>query len=52
MILKRDEAFRAVCELRTPTDATHYQIGTGMFVSSSAGENSFYGWIVTANHVA
>ena len=52
MILKRDEAFRAVCELRTPIDGTRFRIGTGMFVSSSVGENKFYGWIVTANHVA
>ena len=52
MIIKRDEAFRAVCELRTPTDLNRFNIGTGMFVSSSAGENRKFGWIVTANHVA
>ena len=52
MILRRDDAFRAVCELRTPIDQSSAKVGTGMFVSSPAGNNSIYGWIVTANHVA
>ena len=52
MIIKRDDAFMAVCELRTPVSPTQFCIGTGMFVSSSAGNDKFFGWIVTANHVA
>ena len=52
MILRRDEAFRTVCELRTPCSDGGVSIGTGMFVSSSAGLNKLYGWIVTASHVA
>lgn len=53
MIIKRDEAFMAVCEIRTQIDANNANVGTGMFVSSPApGENQFYGWIVTATHVA
>lgn len=52
MILKRDEAFRAVCELRTPKDQASELIGTGMFVSSPAENNLFSGWIVTASHIA
>lgn len=42
----------AVCELRTQIDADKYKIGTGMFVSSPAGDDRFFGWIVTASHVA
>ena len=52
MILRRDDAFMAVCELRTPTGPGQFSIGTGMFVSSTAGEGKVYGWIVTATHVA
>jgi hypothetical protein len=52
MILRRDDAFRAVCELRTPVDNTRVTIGTGMFVNSTAGQNTACGWIVTASHVA
>ncbi len=52
MILKRDEAFRAVCELRTPNSDGGISIGTGMFVSSSAEYNRVNCWIVTASHVA
>lgn len=52
MILRRDEAFIAVCEILTPVSPTKSKIGTGMFVSSPAGDNESYGWIVTANHVA
>lgn len=52
MILKRDDAFMAVYELRTPIENGKFSIGTGMFVSSPAGEGKVYGWIVTATHVA
>lgn len=52
MIITRDEAFRVVCELRTPVGSGNYSVGTGMFVSSSAGANKMCGWIVTASHVA
>lgn len=53
MIIKRDEAFMAVCELRTQIDANTINVGTGMFLSSPApGDNQNYGWIVTATHVA
>ena len=52
MIITRDEAFKVVCELKTPVNATEYRIGTGMFVCSPYGEDKFRGWIVTASHVA
>ena len=52
MIIRRDEVFMAVCELRTQIDAVNASVGTGMFVSSPAGNDQFYGWIVTASHVA
>lgn len=52
MILRRDDAFRAVCEFRTMTGPGAYNVGTGMFVSSKADETRFYGWIITASHVA
>lgn len=52
MIIQRDNAFRVVCELFTPVDANSAHVGTGIFVSSPAGDGSSYGWIVTANHVA
>ena len=52
MIITRDEAFKAVCEIRTPIDNLSYDVGTGMFVSSPVGDNQFRGWIVTASHVA
>ena len=42
----------AVCELRTQINATTANVGTGMFVSSPAGNDQLYGWIVTASHVA
>lgn len=51
MIIKRDELFKYVLELRTPTKEG-IDIGTGMFVSVVDGENSYKGWIVTAKHVA
>lgn len=52
MILKRDDAFRAVCEFRTEASSGAFSVGTGMFVSSQADENNIYEWIVTAGHVA
>lgn len=52
MIIKRDEAFKAVCELVTPVDGNKVDVGTGMFVSSPAGDGKAYVWIVTASHVA
>lgn len=52
MIITRDDAFRAVCELRTPATPSSVIIGTGMFVSSPVDENKAFGWIVTASHVA
>ncbi len=53
MILTRDDAFRAVCEILTPDPTTgKSNIGTGMFVSSPAGGENAFGWIVTASHVA
>ena len=52
MILKRDDAFRAVCEFRTEVNPGTFSVGTGMFVSSQADENNIYGWIITAGHVA
>lgn len=52
MIITRDEAFKAVCELRTPVNATQLKVGTGMFVSSPFGTDKIKGWIVTANHIA
>ena len=52
MILKRDDAFRAVCEFRTEVTPGTYSVGTGMFVSSRVDDSRIYGWIVTAGHVA
>ena len=52
MIIRRDDAFRVVCELRTSIAPDKTLVGTGMFVSSPAGEDKMYGWIVTASHVA
>lgn len=52
MIITRDDAFRVVCEFRTPTAPSNFNIGTGMFVCSPAGENEIFGWIITASHVA
>lgn len=52
MIIKRDDAFRVVCELLTPKSPTEATVGTGVFVESPAGKDKIYGWIVTANHVA
>lgn len=52
MIIRRDDAFRTVCELLTPTGQNTASIGTGIFISSPAGENRAFAWIVTASHVA
>jgi len=52
MIIERDTAFRVVCELMTPKDATQYDVGTGIFVESPAGDGRIHGWIITATHVA
>lgn len=48
MILTRDEAFKVVCNFRTPSsDGTKVFLGTGMFVTDESKA-----WIVTASHVA
>ena len=52
MIIRRDEAFRVVCEILTPVNVNEAKVGTGIFVCSPAGINTMYGWIVTADHVA
>ena len=53
MILRRDDAFIAVCEILTPISVTSVKIGTGMFVSSPTGNgDEVFAWIVTASHVA
>ena len=52
MIINRDDAFKVVCELRTPLSESQYNVGTGMFVSSPAAENKNRGWILTPSHVA
>lgn len=52
MIIKRDEAFKTVCEFRTIDSIGRISVGTGVFVFAPAGENKFCGWIVTASHVA
>ena len=52
MNITRDEAFRAVCEFRTPIGNSQYSVGTGMFVNAPIGRGQYRGWIVTASHVA
>ncbi|SHM37576.1 hypothetical protein [Fibrobacter sp. UWB7] len=52
MILKRDDAFTVVCELKTPKEDGSYVVGTGIFVTSPARNGNVFLWIVTANHVA
>ena len=47
MILRRDETFRVVFNLRTPAQGGLEKVGTGIFV---AKENELF--LVTANHVA
>ena len=48
MILKRDETFKVVFNLRTPTSPNSEEVGTGTFVVKSNGEM----YMVTASHVA
>ena len=48
MILKRDETFKVVFNLRTPTPKGDLLVGSGIFVCN--GEQKMY--MVTANHVA
>ncbi|MBQ8590738.1 MAG: hypothetical protein IJ486_09855 [Firmicutes bacterium] len=52
--ITRDEAFRVVCEFRTPNSSQSYTVGTGMFISAPIPGNPdrINGWIVTATHVA
>ena len=54
MILHRDDAFRVVCEFRTPSGPDSMIVGTGIFVDSVVDKENdqHYGWIVTASHVA
>lgn len=52
MIVKRDEAFRVVCELRTAISLTTSKVGTGMFVYSLDNNGNTRSWIITASHVA
>lgn len=52
MIITRDQAFKTVCEIRTPVDELSHKVGTGMFVTRSVGNDQSRGWIVTASHVA
>lgn len=47
MIIKRDQAFRVVCNIRTPKEGGE-TVGTAMFVSNEKNE----AWIITASHVA
>jgi hypothetical protein len=48
LILKRDETFKVVFNLRTPTSPNSEEVGTGTFVVKSNGEM----YMVTASHVA
>lgn len=47
MALKRDDAFRVVCCIQTPSQ-NGIEIGTGVFMSTN-GENAY---LITASHVA
>ena len=47
MIIKRDEAFVLVCNVRTPISANEEKVGTGSFIVKN---NSIY--LLTAAHVA
>lgn len=47
MIISRDQAFRVVCNFRTPT-TTGEIVGTGIFTTSANNK----AWLVTATHVA
>lgn len=48
MILTRDDTFRVVFNLRTPVNATQFNVGTGVFVARNGNEP----FLVTATHVA
>ena len=48
MILTRDDTFRVVFNLRTPTSPTQFDVGTGVFVVRNGSEP----FLVTATHVA
>lgn len=48
MILIRDETFKVVFNLRTPTSLNSEEVGTGIFVMKSNGEK----YMITASHVA
>ena len=47
MILKRDQLFRVVCSILTPTTAGKAKIGTGSFISTN---NKVY--LLTAQHIS
>lgn len=47
MILRRDEAFRVVCNFRTPVKDGEV-VGTGVFMTTDGSD----AWIITAGHVA
>jgi hypothetical protein len=48
LILRRDETFKVVFNLRTPTSPNSEEVGTGIFVVKPDGEM----YMVTASHVA
>jgi len=52
MILKRDNVFSVVCEIKTPKEDKSNDVGTGIFVTSPTGDGHVFLWLVTANHVA
>lgn len=52
MILRRDDAFMAVCELLTPIDVNTTNVGTGMFVSSPVDDQHICAFIITPYHKA
>ena len=52
MIIRGDDAFMAVCKIRTQIGENRVGSGTGMFVSSPASDNKSFGGIVTASYVA
>jgi len=48
MILRRDDTFRVVCNIRTPIGNGKENIGTGIFMTTNDNDV----WIITAAHVA
>ncbi len=52
MIIKRDEAFKVLCEFLTPVGLESYNVGTGMLVSIPVDSNKMIATIVTASHIA